>query len=240
MSEASPGANVVGSSAPVRNLLYFQIGCLLLGVAAVSLLIVVGWLPNFLSFLDVTPTFLRYAAELLGFYGLVFLLVGVIGSPASPRDYYGGAALIALAIFALEASHDLPGRRGFAFGPGTAPFMFAIVLGLLGIGVSATGLTVKGPGIDRFYFRGPFFISLSVVVFAWMVRPLGLVIASFLSILACAGATPESRVVETLVWGAVLTAFCCLLFPVALNLPLQLWPNSWDPIAIFKSLLSFR
>jgi putative tricarboxylic transport membrane protein len=81
---------------------------------------------------------------------------------------------------------------------------------------------------------------LSVVLFAWMVRPLGLVIASFLSIMAAAGATPDSRPIETLIWGAVLTAFCCLLFPIALNLPLQLWPNSWEPTAIFNSLLSFR
>jgi putative tricarboxylic transport membrane protein len=240
MSEASPGASIVRSSALIKNLLYFQIGCALLGVAAASLLIVVEWLPNFLGFLNITPAFLRYSAELAGFYGLVFLLVGLVGSPAGPRDYYGGVALVALAIFALEASHDLPGRRGFAFGPGTAPFMFAMALGALGIGVAATGLMIKGPGIDRFYFRGPFFISLSVVVFAWMVRPLGLVIASFLSIMACAGATPESRIVETLIWGAVLTAFCCLLFPVALNLPLQLWPNSWEPAAIFKALFDFR
>jgi putative tricarboxylic transport membrane protein len=240
MSEASPGADVVRSSAPIKNLLCFQIGCALLGVAAVSLLIVLGWLPNFLSFLNITPAFLRYSAELAGFYGLVFLLVGVIGSPSSPRDYYGGAALIALAIFALEASHDLPGRRGFAFGPGTAPFMFAMALGALGIGVAVTGLMVRGPGIDRFYFRGPFFISLSVVVFAWMVRPLGLVIASFLSILAAAGATPEARILETIIWGALLTAFCVVLFPISLNLPMQLWPNSWDLAAILKGLSSIR
>jgi len=157
-----------------------------------------------------------------------------------PRDFWGGLALVALAVFALWASYDLPGMRGFAFGPGTAPRMFAIILGLLGLAVAGTGLMTKGPGLDRFYLRGPFFITLSVVLFAWLVRPLGLVIASFLSILACAGATPESRLVETLVWGAVLTAFCCLLFPVALNLPLQLWPNSWDPAAIFNSLQSFR
>jgi putative tricarboxylic transport membrane protein len=98
----------------------------------------------------------------------------------------------------------------------------------------------KGPGIDRFYIRGPFFVTLSVVLFAWMVRPVGLVIASFLSILAAAGATPEAKPLETLIWAAVLTAFCCLLFPVALNLPLQLWPNSWEPTAIFHSLFSFR
>jgi putative tricarboxylic transport membrane protein len=157
-----------------------------------------------------------------------------------PREFWGGIALILLGLFALWASRDLPGMRGFAFGPGTAPRIFAIVLALLGLLVSITGLTTKGPGIDRFYIRGPLFVTLSVVLFAWLVRPLGLVIASYLSILAAAGATPEARLVETLIWGAVLTAFCCLLFPIALNLPLQLWPNSWEPAAIFNSLLSFR
>ena len=157
-----------------------------------------------------------------------------------PREFWGGLALVAIGLFALWASRDLPGMRGFAFGPGTAVRMFAIVLGILGGVIAVGGLMNKGPGIDRFYFRGPFFITLSVVLFAWMVRPLGLVIASFLSILAAAGATPDARLIETLIWGAVLTAFCCLLFPIALNLPLQLWPNSWEPTAIFKSLMSFR
>ena len=88
----------------------------------------------------------------------------------APRDFWGGLALIALALFALWASRDLPGMRGFAFGPGTAPRMFAVVLGVLGLTVSISGLTTKGPGIERFYFRGPFFITLSVGLFAWMVR----------------------------------------------------------------------
>jgi putative tricarboxylic transport membrane protein len=149
-------------------------------------------------------------------------------------------ALVALAAFALWASYDLPGMRGFAFGPGTAPRIFAFVLGALGLAVAVTGLTTKGPGIDRFYFRGPIFITISVLLFAWLVRPMGLVIASFLSILAAAGATPEARVLETLIWGALLTAFCCFLFPYALNLPMQLWPNSWDLASILKGLSSFR
>lgn len=157
-----------------------------------------------------------------------------------PREFWGGLVLVAVALFALWASRDLPGMRGFAFGPGTAPRIFAAVLGVLGVAVAATGVLAKGPGIDRFYIRGPFFITLSVVLFAWLVRPLGLVIASFLSIVAAAGATPESRVLETFVWGAVLTAFCCFLFPVALNLPMQLWPNSWDLATILKGLSSIR
>jgi putative tricarboxylic transport membrane protein len=157
-----------------------------------------------------------------------------------PRDFYGGLVLLGVALFAIWASWELPGRRGFAFGPGTAPFMFAVVLGGLGAAVAVSGLMVKGPGIDRFYLRGPFFITLSVVLFAWMVRPLGLVIASFLSILAAAGATPEARILETIIWGALLTAFCVVLFPISLNLPMQLWPNSWDLAAILKGLSSIR
>src|SRR5215467_6054844 len=158
----------------------------------------------------------------------------------APREFYGGLALAAVALFALWASRDLPGMRGFAFGPGTAPFIFACVLGALGVAVAATGVMTKGPGIDRFYFRGPFFVTLSVVLFAWLVRPLGLVIASFLSIVAAAGATPEARPLETIIWGAFLTAFCVLLFPIALNLPMQLWPNSWDLATILKGLSSIR
>lgn len=239
MSEAPP-VGAVPVSDQVKNPRHLQIGIVLLIVAAVCGLVVVGLIPNFLGFAGIADEFYRYCAEITGLYGAVFLLVGLVGAPGSPRDYFGGAALVALALFAYEASRDLPGMRGFAFGPGTAPRLFTLALALLGLVVSGTGLVTKGAGIDRFYLRGPFFVSLSVLVFAWLMRPLGLVIASFLSICAAAGATPEARVIETVIWGAMLTAFCCFLFPYALNLPMSLWPNSWDAASILKGLSSFR
>jgi len=55
----------------------------------------------------------------------------------NPQDFYGGLVLVAVAAFALWASRDLPGMRGFAFGPGTAPRMFAMILGALGLAVAA-------------------------------------------------------------------------------------------------------
>jgi putative tricarboxylic transport membrane protein len=240
MSETPQQAETINLPGQIKNLRYLQIGTALLAVAVVCALVLFGWFPNFLSFLNIPPEFYRYAAEIVGLYSLVFLLVGVIGGPGSPRDYFGGAALVAVALFAHEASRDLPAMRGFAFGPGTAPRMFAFILGALGVAVSATGLFTKGPGIDRFHWRGPLFVTLSVVLFAWLVRPLGLVIASFLSIVAAAGATPQARLLETLIWGAALTTFCVLLFPIALNLPMQLWPNSWDLASILKGLSSIR
>jgi hypothetical protein len=201
-----------------------------------------------------------------------------------PRDFYGGLALIALGVFALWASRDLPGMHGFAFGPGTAPRMFAIVLIGLGAVIAGMGLITEGAAVERYEItgptlinlayilvvsaqtfsfkmvalavlvlgvilsviglmgsrrnlvRGPLFITLSVLVFAMAVRPLGLVIASYFSILAASFATHEVRPLEAFIWSAVLSAFCVLLFPIALNLPLQLWPTNLS----WASLLSFR
>jgi hypothetical protein len=203
------------------------------------------------------------------------------GLVRSPRDFWGGIGLIVLAAFALWASSDLPGMRGFAFGPGTAPRMFAYCLLGLGVAVSIVGLLSIGepsepfaasgpfggailllvliplalfsrqigkilPGVAadvvyaavtaiivvglafalmRIAPRGPLFITAATIVFGVTVRPLGLVFASFISLMVSAYATDEIRWIETIIWAAVLTLFCSLLFPYGLNLPLQLWPR---------------
>jgi putative tricarboxylic transport membrane protein len=145
------------------------------------------------------------------------------------QDYFGGLGLIFIALVALWASRDLPGMRGFAFGPGTAPRSFAVILLLLGAGISVAGLFTSGPNIERFGVRGPVLILASIFTFAASIRPLGLVVTSFLSIMISAAATTEVRWIETAIWAAVLTLFCSLLFPWGLNLPLPLWPYGFDP-----------
>jgi hypothetical protein len=219
-----------------------------------------------------------------GWYSLPLAIFGIIALSVrirSPQDYYGGAVLVAMALFAVWASSDLPGMRGFAFGPGTAPRLFAYMLLALGAGVALVGLLTDGPPAGEFSFsgplggavlivalipityysnkigrwvpgvppdiavaalgavvvlglaffmtkfapRGPLFITAATLIFAVTVRPLGLVVASFVSLVVSAYATEEFRWVETIIWAAVLTTFCSLLFPYGLNLPLQLWPR---------------
>jgi putative tricarboxylic transport membrane protein len=199
----------------------------------------------------------------------------------SPKDFWGGLSLVLLAAFALWASSDLPGMRGFAFGPGTAPRLFAYTLMALGFGVMLVGLLTDGEPLERFTFsgtfggaalvialipiyyfasrigkwvpgvppdivvaavgattvvvlaflltnvapRGPLFITAATIIFAIAVRPLGLVISSYVALVIAANATKDVRWVETIVWCGILTAFCSLLFPYGLNLPLQLWPR---------------
>ena len=196
----------------------------------------------------------------------------------NPQDFFGGLVLVALALFALWASRDLPGMRGFAFGPGTAPRMFASILAALGLCVALVGLVTDGPKVERVTVhgtvlgallitvfvivsryatpltsalglrqfegvvaalvvllvtialarglaRGPLYVVAATLIFAGTIRPLGLVFASFISLVVSAAATLEVRWRETVIWAAALTLFCTLLFVYALNLPFALWPR---------------
>jgi putative tricarboxylic transport membrane protein len=142
-----------------------------------------------------------------------------------PQDFVGGIALIAIALFALWASSDLQGMHGFSFGAGTAPRMFAVLLLGLGIAVTCVGLLFEGAHLATYAWRGPLFVSLSILSFAVTIRPLGLVISAFVTFIVAALGTHETRWKETLIVGIVLTAFCSLLFPYGLGLPMQLWPH---------------
>jgi hypothetical protein len=228
------------------------------------------------------PPALKVAMEQAG--GAALALPGAASLHAlirSPRDFWGGVGLMLLALFAVWACSDLPGMRGFAFGPGTAPRMFAYCLLALGVAIVLVGLLTDGEPTERFAFsgpagaavlllmliplnifsvrisrmlpavsadvvfagvtavivlalaialmrvvpRGPLFITAATIVFGVTVRPLGLVISSFVSMLISAYATEEIRWIEAIICAAVLTVFCSLLFPWGLNLPLQLWPR---------------
>jgi putative tricarboxylic transport membrane protein len=141
-----------------------------------------------------------------------------------PQDFFGGLALVAIALFALWASSDLQGMRGFSFGAGTAPRMFAVLLLALGAAITVVGIVTEGPQLATYAWRGPLFVSLAIVCFAVSIRPMGMIFSALVSFMVAALGTHETRWKETFIVGVCLTAFCSLLFPYALGLPLQLLP----------------
>jgi putative tricarboxylic transport membrane protein len=192
-----------------------------------SVLAVVGLILLATSFLLQNPVPLTVRAAII-----IFIAVGIAISAGllrvqNPQDVYGGMALILLALTAFVASNDLPGMRGFAFGPGTAPRLFAFTLALLSLGVVVGGLLTAGPDVSGYKIRGVVFIIGSILAFAATIRPLGLVIASFSCMVICAAAAEDVKWRETLIVAAVVTAGCSILFPYGLNLPFQLWPRFW-------------
>ena len=207
------------SRTPMARRRYDMIGGFILLAVALALLI---W-----SFLTQHPVPLIVQGSIV-----IFGAVGVAGALGmlpirNQQDYYGGMSLVVLSLTAFVASNDLPGMRGFAFGPGTAPRLFAFTLLLLSVLVVVGGVLTKGPDVTPYRARSTIFIIGSILAFAATIRPLGLVIASFACMVICAAATEDIKPLETVIIAALVTAFCAVLFPYGLNLPFQLWPRFW-------------
>ncbi len=88
-----------------------------------------------------------------------------------------------------------------------------------------TGLVADGAPLQRFHLRGPLFVTLSILTFAVAIRPLGLIVSAFISFMVAALGSHETRWIEALIVGVLITAFCSFLFPYALGLPFQLLPK---------------
>jgi putative tricarboxylic transport membrane protein len=222
MAEDVKPSHEGGSAAePHTNL--FQGG---VTIAAIALVLLFG------TFAIASPTVPRILAILVTVIG-VATAAGFV-PVRGPQDYYGGLALILVAILALSASADLPGQRGFAFGPGTAPRLFSGMLVGFGAAVALVGVFSHGPTIERYKIRGPALVIVAIFLYAALIRPFGLVIATYLTFIVSIMGSSEMRWLESLIAAAVMTAFCWLLFVVLLNLPFQLWPQPNAPVILFK------
>jgi hypothetical protein len=152
---------------------------------------------------------------LVGF-GVVLMGLFLDGPPEEPFAFSGplGGAVLIVALIPITYYSARIGR----ILPGVAPDIIVAALG-------ATVVLLLAFLLQRVAPRGPIFITAATLIFAVTVRPLGLVFASFVSLMVSAYATHEIRWIETLIWAVVLTTFCSILFPWGLNLPLQLWPR---------------
>jgi putative tricarboxylic transport membrane protein len=140
------------------------------------------------------------------------------------QDFVGGLVGIALAAFGFWQSADLPMGTLGGMGPGMLPKSLAVAIGLLSALLALGAVLEAGPAVERWSIRGPLFVLGAVVAFGLAVRPLGLVVAGPLAIVIGALASDEVRWRETILVGAVVTAFCIGLFKFALGLPIPLAP----------------
>jgi putative tricarboxylic transport membrane protein len=68
-------------------------------------------------------------------------------------------------------------------------------------------------------------VTIAILSFAALIRPVGLIISSFLVFMIAAAGAKDTRWWEAAIAAIALTAFCTFLFPYALGLPFQMWPR---------------
>lgn len=142
----------------------------------------------------------------------------------APQETAAGLFLVILAALVFWQTNDLAVGTVRALGPGMMPRVLATLCGICGIALIVFSLIKDGAALERWSVRGPLFILGAAIVFGLTIRPLGLFVAGVATVILGSLASHDSRFVESVVFGVVMTTFCWVLFKVLLSLPIPVAP----------------
>jgi hypothetical protein len=159
----------------------------------------------------------------------------------SEQDLWAGLMFIAFGLFFIvvalgtpEFIDQLVGTRlipGYQMGSSVrmGPAYFPVVLGgllaALGLIVLFDAIVEEGPKVAKFHFRPLIFIAISSLAFAYLLKPLGLVLSSIILIFISAYGGHEFKWKEVAVMSVVLAIFSVLVFVKGLALPFPVCPD---------------
>ena len=144
----------------------------------------------------------------------------------NPKDFYAGLIFIVVGVAALLIGRDYSLGTTTRMGPGYFPALLGGLLTLLGLIISLRSLLSDGPAVGQIGFRPLVLILASMLAFAGLLEPAGLVIATAALIaIGCLGSV-ESRARDVIVLGIALIAVALGLFVYGLGLPMKIWPGS--------------
>jgi hypothetical protein len=147
----------------------------------------------------------------------------------SQQDLWAGLMFIGFGLFfVLVASLNYQMGSAVRMGPAYFPVLLGGLLVFLGVLVLFDAMVEEGPKVSKFHFRPLLFIAISSLAFAYLLKPLGLVLASIALIFISAFGGHEFRWKEVAVMSVVLVIFSVLVFVKALALPFPICPNFID------------
>ena len=110
-------------------------------------------------------------------------------------------------------------------GPAYFPVVLGGLLAVLGAIVVFSSLATEGPEVAKFHFRPLLFIAISSLAFAYLLKPLGLVLSSIVLIFISAYGGHEFKWKEVAIMSVVLAIFSVLVFVKGLALPFPVCPD---------------
>ena len=143
----------------------------------------------------------------------------------SPKDFWAGLMFIAFGLFAaVWAYTNYQMGTAVRMGPAYFPTVLGGLLLVLGVSVLVEGLTIEGPKVPKIALRPLLLISGACVIYGYVMKPLGLVVATGFLVFISAFAGHEFKWREVAVLYVVLIIFSVLVFVKGLTLPFPLWP----------------
>jgi len=143
----------------------------------------------------------------------------------NPKEFGSGLIFIFFGIFFALISLNYRLGTAARMGPGYFPLMLSIFLSLMGGIILLRSLITKGEGIMRIKFQPLIFITLSLLLFAYLLPLLGLVLALGIMIITSVFAGLKFHFKEVLFLCVLLIIFAVFVFVKGLGLPFLLWPK---------------
>ena len=145
----------------------------------------------------------------------------------SPRDFWAGLMFLGFGLFfAVWAAVNYQMGTAVRMGPAYFPTVLGGLLAVLGLVVLLTSLTIDGPRVDRFHFRPLLFVLAANVAYGYLMKPLGLVLATGVLVFISALGGHEFKWKEVTLLYVFLILFSVLVFVKGLTLPFPLWPEA--------------
>ena len=145
----------------------------------------------------------------------------------SPKDFWAGLMFIGFGAFALIwAQMNFQMGTAVRMGPGYFPTVLGGILAVLGVFILIESLAIEGPKVPHFYFRPLLFIVAANLAFAYLMKPLGLVLALVALVFVSAFGGHEYKFREVAILTVVMIVISVLVFVKALTLPFPIWPDA--------------
>ncbi len=144
----------------------------------------------------------------------------------SPKDFWAGIMfLVSGLFFAIWAAVFYQMGTAVRMGPAYFPAVLGGLLAVLGIIILLGSLAVEGEKVATFHFRPLFLVSLACVLYGYLMKPLGLVLATAALVYVSAFGGHEFKWKEVTILFVILIIFSVLVFVKGLTLPFPLWPE---------------
>jgi hypothetical protein len=144
---------------------------------------------------------------------------------AGSKDLAASVFFVVSALIGLWALRNTDLGSAMDMGPGYIPFVLCLLLGAIGLVVGAKAWASTGEASDPVALRPMVSVTVSVLLFAFAIEPLGLIAATFAAALVAGLADASLRRTEIVVAAVVLCATAYVLFVVALQLPIPVFPD---------------
>lgn len=144
----------------------------------------------------------------------------------SQQDLWAGLMFIGFGLFfVVVALMNYQMGSAVRMGPAYFPVVLGGLLAFLGALVLFDSMVEEGPNVAKFHFRPLLFIAASSLAFAYLLKPLGLALASVALVFISAYGGHEFKWKEVAIMSVVLVIFSVVVFVKGLALPFPVCPS---------------